>query len=192
MHQVLPYGDRGPFLFLPYDDRAPLVFDLVARLITRTDPHLALEHVGSTAVPGCPGKGFIDVLVMVPTADDLGGASRAVQRVGFSAHDFGQGYPGARGAVKVDDSLFRIHIQIVPRHSQKAHEMTAFRELLRHDPELVTRYARQKRALIQGGHVRNPAYAEGKSDVILAALRSEHTTCESRMTTFRCIRNTGA
>jgi GrpB-like predicted nucleotidyltransferase (UPF0157 family) len=172
MDQILPYGDRGPFHCLPYDNRGPRVFDLVARRIKRTNPCLVVEHVGSTAVPGCPGKGFIDVLVMVPSVDDLTDAAIAVQREGFAEHDYGQGYPGARGAVKIDGALFRIHIQIVPRDSQKAEEMIAFRELLRHDPELVARYARQKQALIESGRNGNPEYTAGKTEVIRSALRS--------------------
>lgn len=61
---LLPYGDRGRFQYLPYDERSPRVFQLVADLIEHEDDHLAVEHIGSTAVPGCPGKGFIDVLVL--------------------------------------------------------------------------------------------------------------------------------
>jgi GrpB-like predicted nucleotidyltransferase (UPF0157 family) len=152
----------------------------VARLIKRTDPRLAAEHVGSTAVPGCPGKGFIDGLVIVPTADDLVEASGAVQRVGFAEHDYGQGYPGARGAVNIDGRLFRIHIQIVPRGSKKAQEMIAFRELLRHDPELVARYAGQKQALIERGHDRNPEYTAGKSEMIRSALLEGNTARQSK------------
>jgi GrpB-like predicted nucleotidyltransferase (UPF0157 family) len=172
MDQILPYGDRGPFHCLPYDNRGPRVFDLVARRIKRTNPCLVVEHVGSTAVPGCPGKGFIDVLVMVPSVDDLTDTAIAVQREGFAEHDYGQGYPGARGTVKIDSALFRIHIQIVPCDSQKAEEMIAFRELLRHDPELVARYARQKQALIESGRNGNPEYTAGKTEVIRSALRS--------------------
>ena len=57
--------------------------------------------------------------------------------------------------------------------------MIAFRELLRQDPELVTRYASRKQALIDSGHDRNPAYTEGKSEVIQAILSRGHAADDS-------------
>jgi len=182
---VLPYSDRGRFEYLPYDERAPLVFRLVADLIQHEDESLALEHVGSTAVSGCPGKGFIDALVLVSSDNQLPGALQAVERAGFAEHDFGQGYPGARGAVRLDAALFRVHLQIVSRDSAKAHEMIAFRELLKGDPQLVMRYVSRKQRLITSGRDRNPEYTEGKGEVIEKALRQAKKRGVVDQITFR-------
>jgi GrpB-like predicted nucleotidyltransferase (UPF0157 family) len=168
---VQPYGDRGAFQCLPYDPRALDVFRCVASLIVDADESLVVEHVGSTAVPGCPGKGFIDVLVLAPTQDYLMQAPKAVEGIGFTGHDFGQGYPGARGLVRLDGTDFRVHIQIAPRDSAKAREMLAFRDLLRCDPDLLARYAERKQQLIDAGIDRNPEYTSGKNDLIRDALR---------------------
>jgi len=168
---VQAYGDRGDFEFLPYDPRFPRVFGLLVSLIRDEDEGLVVEHVGSTAVPGCSGKGVIDVLILVYGEDQLLDASRLIRHIGFEDHDFGQDYPGARGTIVYDGTLFRIHIQIVPQDCEKAREMLGFRELLRHDAELVATYEARKDSLITAGINRNPAYTNGKSSLVHDALQ---------------------
>jgi GrpB-like predicted nucleotidyltransferase (UPF0157 family) len=174
MYPVLPYGDRGPFECLPYDERSPFVFQLVANMLQPEDQRLRLEHVGSTAVPGCPGKGYIDAIVLTVNDVQLGEAIQAVKQAGFTDHDFGQGYPGARGGVRFDGVLFRVHLQILPSDSSKTREMLTFRDLLKRDPQLQQRYVSRKRSLIASGRDINPSYTEGKSKVIVEALRHAH------------------
>src|SRR5882672_5026618 len=48
----------------PYDIRFPLVAAQVASLVRDRMPNVTVEHIGSTAVPGCGGKGVIDVMVV--------------------------------------------------------------------------------------------------------------------------------
>src|SRR5690349_18287190 len=48
------------------DPRAPAVAEAVAGLIRARRPSLVVEHVGSTAIPGCRGKGVIDLAVLYP------------------------------------------------------------------------------------------------------------------------------
>src|SRR5579862_1348077 len=49
-----------------YDPRSVLVSQAVATAIVGRAPALSVEHVGSTAVPGCDGKGIVDLLVLYP------------------------------------------------------------------------------------------------------------------------------
>ena len=60
-----PIGGQvhAPAACLPYDPRAPEVARRVTEIIHRQLPHVLVEHVGSTAVPGCAGKGVIDLLI---------------------------------------------------------------------------------------------------------------------------------
>ena len=52
----------------PHDATAR-AFDVVAGALSALLPSAEIEHVGSTAVPGCIGKGDIDVLVRVAEPD---------------------------------------------------------------------------------------------------------------------------
>jgi GrpB-like predicted nucleotidyltransferase (UPF0157 family) len=57
-----------PIRVVPYDPRWPDQFTLIRGALTdalRDIPFLAIEHVGSTSVPGLPAKPVIDVDVVV-------------------------------------------------------------------------------------------------------------------------------
>ena len=58
-----PIGEQeqAPAACLPYDPRAQEVARKVARMINHQLPDFTVDHVGSTAVPGCAGKGVIDL-----------------------------------------------------------------------------------------------------------------------------------
>jgi GrpB-like predicted nucleotidyltransferase (UPF0157 family) len=53
--------EQAPAACLPYDPRAQEVACKVARMINHQLPDFTVDHVGSTAVPGCAGKGVIDL-----------------------------------------------------------------------------------------------------------------------------------
>jgi GrpB-like predicted nucleotidyltransferase (UPF0157 family) len=58
-----PIGEQeqAPAACLPYDPRAQEVARKVARMINHQLPDITVDHVGSTAVPGCAGKGVIEL-----------------------------------------------------------------------------------------------------------------------------------
>ena len=58
-----PIGEKeqAPAACLPYNPRAQEVARKVARMIDHQLPDITVDHVGSTAVPGCAGKGVIDL-----------------------------------------------------------------------------------------------------------------------------------
>jgi len=49
-----------------HDPRALQVAALVARMIESRLPGVVVEHVGSTAVPGCAGKAVVDLMGPCP------------------------------------------------------------------------------------------------------------------------------
>lgn len=55
--------EGAPAACLPYDPRAPDVAGRISQMIRERLPRVVVEHVGSTAVPGCAGKGVIDLLI---------------------------------------------------------------------------------------------------------------------------------
>ena len=52
------YANR-PAVCLDYDRRAAEVARLLAALVGEHLPQVCVEHVGSTSVPGCAGKGIV-------------------------------------------------------------------------------------------------------------------------------------
>src|SRR5260370_30804591 len=51
---------------LEYDTRAAEVAQRIAEAIMTCLPTATVEHIGSTAVPGCAGKGVVDLMVLYP------------------------------------------------------------------------------------------------------------------------------
>ena len=67
-YEYVQYGDPGD-AFRPYDARCPEVAHRVADFIQERLPGARVEHVGSTAVPGCPGKGVVDLMLPYAPGD---------------------------------------------------------------------------------------------------------------------------
>src|SRR5258708_3868354 len=64
----------GPYALLSvdvvsWDPRAAEVAAEISGLITARRPDLAVEHIGSTAVPGLPGKGVVDLGIATEPPD---------------------------------------------------------------------------------------------------------------------------
>jgi GrpB-like predicted nucleotidyltransferase (UPF0157 family) len=55
---IEPYEGQ-PVACHPWDRRAPAVAARVAALIDGELSDVRVEHIGSTAVPGCSGKGVV-------------------------------------------------------------------------------------------------------------------------------------
>ena len=50
----------------PWDARGPAAANSVIRVLQTALPGIEIEHVGSTAVPGCDGKGILDLMLLIP------------------------------------------------------------------------------------------------------------------------------
>lgn len=123
----------------------------------------AIEHVGATAVPGCLGKGDLDIAVRVPPESFA--ACRAV---------LGRRYADNPGSVRTADfAAFQdeateppLGIQLVAVGSE-FDVFVRFRDRLRAEPALAGRYNALKQA-----HAGRPvaAYRAAKDAFIAAAL----------------------
>ena len=58
-----PYRS-GPAACHEHDPRSAEVARAVAALIEPRLPGAVVEHIGSTSVPGCAGKGIIDLMLL--------------------------------------------------------------------------------------------------------------------------------
>jgi GrpB-like predicted nucleotidyltransferase (UPF0157 family) len=76
---IRPYPFPSPHPALrPWDPRAPEVAARVVALIAERLPDTTVEHIGSSSVPSCEGKGYLDFVI--PYRDDthLGGINDAL------------------------------------------------------------------------------------------------------------------
>jgi GrpB-like predicted nucleotidyltransferase (UPF0157 family) len=168
-----------------YDPTWPGQFERLAAELRRRlgDAAVAIDHVGSTAVPGLAAKDVIDVQVTVASLADADRLAPAFQAAGYVAtnyrHDhrpagdagdpglwekrLWQSPPGARRRVNV-------HVRVAGWPNQRY--ALLFRDYLRAHPHAAAAYARLKRGLAEhlGDDLR--AYTELKDpacDLIVVA-----------------------
>lgn len=165
---ILPYEVR-PAAVLPWDPRSPDVACRVIALIQPEAPGATIEHIGSTAVPGCDGKGVIDLMVIYPEGQ-LEVAKQAVDNLGFQRWEAPGAHPDSRpvriGAIEHDGTIFRIHVHLLAPDSSEVAHQRQFRDRLRADPRLVADYIATKRAIIDQGVTWGPSFGEAKSEFI--------------------------
>lgn len=172
---ILPYP-KQPVTCAPYDPRAPDVAVTVADTITGLLPTVAVEHFGSTAVPGCAGKGVIDLMILyhvLPIETVL----NQLDRLGFQwvqrQAQLPDEWPKGMGAVSYLGTVFRLHIHVLPREHPMVLTNRVFRDQLRNDPTLVAAYVARKRTLIEMGTTEPIAYTQAKMPFIQAVMKSD-------------------
>lgn len=169
---IEPYEPQ-PVACHPWNRRAPAVAARVAALIEGELSDARVEHIGSTAVPGCSGKGVVDLLLLYPPGR-LAAARDALAALGFQPQPGPDPWPEERpmrvGAVRHDGVLFRLHVHVVGAGSPEAEWDFGFRDRLRADPALVAAYVARKREIIAAGITDGNEYAEAKGELIERAM----------------------
>ena len=171
----LPGLPHGIVLLAEWTPRwAELFAEEAARLrLALGDLAIAIEHYGSTSVPGLLSKPLLDILVGGPEIDDAGPYLAALAPLGYE-YSPSAGVPEhlvfGRGAA-------RTHLVHVVRHGGAAWRRgVAFRDLLRSDATLREQYAKLKRELAGLHSAERHRYTAGKSGFIENVLsRSEAT-----------------
>lgn len=155
-----------PVEVAPYDPLWPQVFQELRSRIMDCLGHLALsiDHVGSTAVPGCWAKPIIDMDVVVKDKDDVQTAIDLLGQLGY-VHQGDKGIPG-REAFEPPQGWPPHHLYVLVRGAQEHGRHLRFRNLLRRNPALVEEYSRLKRHLARQMGSDRVAYTEGKTDFI--------------------------
>lgn len=170
---ILPKPDDEA-LVRPWDPRSPDVAARVAALVAAARPGTVAEHVGSTAVPGMPGKGVVDMVIEADPAD-VPEITHVLLGLGFGpqTHDdpFPPTRPMVRGAVEHDGTLFGLHVHVVPAGSGEADELRSFRDRLRADPVLRAAYEAEKRRIVTEVTTDPLQYAYAKSAFVERHLR---------------------
>jgi GrpB-like predicted nucleotidyltransferase (UPF0157 family) len=157
----------------PYDPRSPEVAAKIRDLVRAEAADLEIEHIGSTSIPGCAGKGIIDLMLLYPEGR-LAAARDALDRLGFQHQTGRDPFPESRpmrvGAIAHTGQLFRLHVHVIAAASADAAQHRAFRDRLRADPQLLTAYVDRKQAIIAAGTTDTLDYCNAKSAFIQEVL----------------------
>jgi len=129
---------------------------------------VAIEHVGSTAVPGLAAKPVIDIDVVLKNAGDL---PDVVNRL----HPLGYRYRGdlgiaGREAFSGPEDLFPHHLYVCLTDGGEYRRHIAFRDYLRAHPDAMSEYAALKRELAVSCGDDRAEYSRAKSHFVMDIL----------------------
>jgi GrpB-like predicted nucleotidyltransferase (UPF0157 family) len=127
----------------------------------------AVEHCGSTNIPGIPAKPILDILVGIPVPLDVAAIRSALGPLGYE-HATWAGVPGHEVFGKGDPRTHLVHV--VPLHGPAWDRMTFFRDALRGDDTLATKYGQLKRQLAEDYPQNRAIYTDRKSDFVASVL----------------------
>jgi GrpB-like predicted nucleotidyltransferase (UPF0157 family) len=158
---------------LAYDPLSPRAAAQLIRRIVERDSSLAVEHVGSSAVPDCDGKGILDLLVMYGPGG-LERAKAALAELGFQPQRGRDPFPEDRpmrvGSFAFHGKTYPVHAHVIARGAAEARGMIRFRETLRDDPALRRAYVARKREIIRAGVADSIEYSERKGGFVREVL----------------------
>ncbi len=156
-----------------WDPKTVDVAAKVAALVHEHRPDLTVEHIGSTSVPGLPGKGIVDLSIEASPAD-IPAIVPMLYDLGFGPQPGPDPWPPTRpmpvGSMELDGTLYRIHLHVQPHGGDYPRDI-AFRDALRNDPELRRQYESLKRGITDSGPVEGLRYTHSKTAWILQVYR---------------------
>jgi GrpB-like predicted nucleotidyltransferase (UPF0157 family)/8-oxo-dGTP pyrophosphatase MutT (NUDIX family) len=168
---------QTPVVVVPYDPSWPAMFERerVAIMSALANLDVAIEHNGSTAVPGLVAKPKIDILVGLRTWDNLGTAVGALLSLGYE-HERQLIRPRTFSVKRGRPTTHRV--RFVEQGGVLWSENLAFRDALRADPGLAARYGQLKQDLAQryADDLSHEGYMSGKAPFIHAALAAVRGT----------------
>ena len=133
-------------IVMPYDERWAQDFEAIASEIRDSlgELALAIEHVGSTAVPGLSAKPIIDIDVVIRNYDALDAVIFALKAIGYR-HEGDLGIAGREAfGYEGKSHLRKHHLYVCPQDSPELKRHIAFRNYLRDHPDAAREYSRIK------------------------------------------------
>lgn len=160
----------------PYDARAAEVARRVSEALHAHLPGLTVEHIGSTSVPGCEGKGVVDLMIPVAPGQ-LEPVKALLDALGFQRQKPPAGHepwpesrPMRQGSLEHEGTRFSLHVHVIPADSPEVATQRRFRDSLRADPALRAAYVARKREILSQGVTNTGDYSEAKGPFIQGVL----------------------
>lgn len=163
---------RGTLRLTESDPAWPARYDAeAAQLRAAIGTHIvAVEHVGSTAVPGLIAKPVIDIAIAVGGEPAADACIAPLEGLGYAYRGPYGDDPRRRYYVRDVGGIRRtqLHLYIMPAPAWIA--KLGFRDALRADPALARAYAAEKRRLAAAVEWDKSAYSVAKGPFIEAVL----------------------
>lgn len=162
---------RPPARYQEYDPRWGRIARHIMEQADSGQGVVTFEHVGSTAVPGCGGKGIIDMLALYPPGQ-LDRATAELRRLGLrpQGEEFPHPFPAHRpmylGSIELSGETFIVYVHVLAEDNPEVERFRVFRDRLTQREDLRHAYSRVKKDIIDAGITDSDRYRQAKTDVI--------------------------
>ncbi len=165
---------RAPVVIVEYDPSWPARFRALEERVRSALGLIvvAIEHVGSTSVPGLAAKPIIDLDVVVDPSDVREAIDR-LAAVGY-VHEGDLGVPGRETFTPPPGEPH--HLYLTPAGNRELRRHLLFRGYLRAHPDVAASYADLKRSLAERHRDDRETYTEAKREFIEETL-ARTTSC---------------
>ncbi len=154
--EVVPYNPRWPILFEEEADRIASIFGHEV---------VAIQHIGSTAIPNISAKSIIDVLVEVHNIERIDDFNETLHQLGYLPKgEFG--IAGRRFIIRGDEINRTHHIHIFQTGHPDIGRHLNFRDYMIAHTEEARDYSRLKEELARKCATDIESYMTGKDEFI--------------------------
>jgi GrpB-like predicted nucleotidyltransferase (UPF0157 family) len=170
-HRSKSVEAASPIIVVDYNPHWPATFEILRFPLAEALGSLtaAIEHIGSTAVPGLAAKPIIDIDVLLKSAADLPLVIQRLACIGY-VHRGDLGVAG-REAFYAPPGSPKHHLYVCPPESREYRRHLALRDFLRTHSAEAESYSKLKRSLAARFRNDRIAYNEGKSEFVEALLQ---------------------
>jgi GrpB-like predicted nucleotidyltransferase (UPF0157 family) len=160
-----PEPVAGKIEIRDYDPAWPAVFEAEAARIGAAlgAAALAIDHTGSTSVPGLAAKPIIDITLTVPDTTDEPAYVGALEAAGYR---FIAREPGWFEHRLFKGEAPKVNLHVFPAGCPEVDRMKRFRDWLRANPADRALYERTKRRLAAQDWAIVQDYADAKTEVV--------------------------
>lgn len=159
--RVEPYKKEWPILFQQEKDR---ILEKIQQWV------VAVEHVGSTSIPGLPAKPTIDMCLIVKSFELAD--KHIIEKLTSVGYQYlpklENTIPDRRYVQLLDKGEHKFHIHIVEEDSERQEHYILIRDYLRENPQDANEYAKLKQKLSEQYTHDRAAYTDGKAEFITA------------------------
>ena len=156
----------NPLVIKAYDPQWPILFEELRVKFSELLGNMvsAIEHIGSTSVPGLAAKPIIDLDVLLASAAYLPETIRRLATLGYE-HEGDLGIAG-REAFRAPPTHFAHHLYVCLPNCEEFRRHILLRNYLRSHPAEVSAYSGLKWDLFARFANDRAAYIQGKADFV--------------------------
>jgi len=168
---------NAPVIIVSYDPQWPKFYESETKLIREVlgGRILAIEHIGSTAVPNLGGKNIVDIMAGVSSIEEAKQSLAPLGSIGYTEVIPQVGNADWYYCLEKSKQTRWYHLHLVRFGSEHWKKHIVFRDFLRKNPKVAQEYYTLKKELAAKYGTDRLGYTEAKTAFIKSVTAREHS-----------------